>query len=92
MEQQVQRIPIEIWSRSTADPCVYYCHQEEEVTIVVIYVDDGLVCSRKREILTSILDHLNITFEMRSLPADRFVGIDIARNRAEGKLFISQSH
>lgn len=57
-------------TRCTADPCVYYRHQGEEVTIVVIYVDDGLVCSSKREVLFSILEHLSNTFEIRSLPAD----------------------
>ena len=78
--------------RSTADPCVYYRHQEEEITFVIIYVDDGLVCSSKKETLDKILEHLNTTFEMRSTPVGRFIGIDIIRNRAERKLHISQSH
>ena len=79
-------------TRSSADPCVYYRHQEEEITIVVIYVDDGLICSSKKEVLTSILNHLLTVFEMTSNPIGRFVGLDITHNRSEGKLYVSQSH
>ena len=78
--------------RSTADPCVYYRRQEEEMTIVAIFVDDGLVCSNKKEHLTNILEHLSTTFEMRSFPASRFVGLDISRDRSKRQLYISQPH
>ena len=78
--------------RSTTDPCVYFRRQEEEMTIVAIFVDDGLVCSNKKDSLTSILEHLRKTFEMRSLPASRFVGLDISRDRTQRQLYISQQH
>ena len=79
-------------TRSTADPCVYFRRQEEEITIVAIFVDDGLVCSNKKENLTSILEHLSTTFEMRSFPAHRFVDLDISRDRQQRQLFIFQPH
>lgn len=78
--------------RSTADPCLYFRRQEEEMTIVAIFVDDGLVCSSKKEHLTNILEHLSTTFKMRSFPASRFVGLDISRERSKRQLYISQSH
>lgn len=34
---------------SEADPCVYYRCQGGEMTILAIFVDDGLVCSNKKE-------------------------------------------
>lgn len=78
--------------RSTADPCVYFCRQEEEMTIVSICVDNGLVCSNKKDSLTSILEHLRKMFEMRPLPASCFIGLDISRDRTQRQLYISQQH
>lgn len=76
--------------RSTADPFVYYRRQEEEMTIVAIFVDDGLVCSNKKENLTNMLEHLSTIFEMRSFLAHRFIGLDISRDRSKRQLYISQ--
>lgn len=79
-------------TRSIADPCVYYRRREGEITIVAIYVDDGLVSSNKMGALEGILSDLKNTFEMRTLPADRFIGLDIVRNRSTGQLHVSQQH
>ncbi len=78
-------------TRCDSDSCVYYRRQEEgEITIVCIFVDDGLICTNKKFVSTSILNYLNMHFEIRSLPADRFIGLDILRDRPNKKLFISQ--
>ena len=79
-------------TRSTADPCVYFRRLGEEVTIVAIYVDDGLVCSNKPDTLTSILEFLGKEFQMRTLSADRFVGVNITRDRERRQLFFAQPH
>lgn len=78
--------------RSTADPCVYYRRQGEELTIVVIFVDDGLICSNQPESLSLIVEHLQTEFEMRTLPADRFLGLSITRDRTKRLLSLSQPH
>ncbi len=49
-------------TRSIADPCVYFRRLGKEVTIVAIYVDDGLVCSNKPDTLRSILEFLGKEF------------------------------
>ena len=82
-------------SQFQADPCVYFRHQrmgevDEEFTILIIYVDDGIIFSNKKHILTDILDHLKTVFQIRTLPADRFIGVDITRNRPERSIYLSQ--
>jgi hypothetical protein len=81
--------------RSQADPCVYYRHlrpgeTDEELTIFILYVDDGLILSNIQSALTDIVEFLGKEFEVRSLPADRFIGIDMNRNRSLGTIHLSQ--
>ena len=82
-------------TRSQADPCIYYRHlrpgeADEELTIFILYVDDGLILSNIKSILTDMVEFLGKEFEVRSLPADRFIGIDINRNRHLGTIHLSQ--
>lgn len=77
-------------TRSTTDPCVYFHRQEEEFIIVVIFVDDGLICTNKKEKLPDILEQLSREFEMRTLSADRFLGLDLSRDRNQRLLFAQQ--
>jgi transposase InsO family protein len=78
-------------TRCDSDSCVYYRRQEEgEIIIVCIFVDDGLICTNTKTVSTAILCHLNTHFDIRSLPADRFVGLDILRDRPNRKLYVSQ--
>jgi hypothetical protein len=64
--------------------------EDEEFTILIIYVDDGIIFSNKKHILNDILDHLKTVFQIRTLPADRFIGVDITRNRPERSIYLSQ--
>ena len=72
------------------DHCVYYRRQEEEFAFVLIFVDDGLVCSNRANTLTDILEHLKTFFEVQSFPANRFLGLDINRDREKRQLHLSQ--
>jgi hypothetical protein len=55
-------------------PCVYYqITAKGEYTIMVIYVDGGLVSSSIKGVLTEITEFLSTHFKVRSLPAYRFV-------------------
>ena len=79
--------------RCLHDTCVYYRFTASgEYTIMVIYVDDGLVCSNIPGVLTEVVEFLKQHFKVRSLPANRFVGLDITRNRQARTLKISQAH
>ncbi len=76
--------------RSTADPCIYFRHQGEEMTILAIFVDDGLICSNRKENLQKIIEYLKEQFQIRTMDADRFLGLDISRNRKNRELTVAQ--
>lgn len=78
------------FTRSQHDPCVYHRRREEEILVIVIWVDDGLVCSNSKTAIAEVLAFLGENFEMRTLPTDRFVGLEIERIREEKKLFVNQ--
>ncbi len=81
--------------RSQCDSCIYYRHLrqgeiDEEITFFILYVDDGLILSNVNQILLDMMEFLGKEFEIRSLPADRFIGVDIYRNRSQQTIHLSQ--
>jgi hypothetical protein len=76
--------------RSEEDQCVYYRLQGEEWVAVIFFVDDGFICGTSKEIAKKFTDHLKRKFKIRTLPAGRFLGMTISRDRENGKLSISQ--
>ena len=78
--------------RSSADQCVYVLKEEKCITVIAIWVDDGLVCSSHPSKLASVVDFLAKQFEMTSGPADCFVGIQIARDRLRKTIHVSQEN
>jgi hypothetical protein len=80
------------FTQSAADPCILFRHQQGEITIVAIYVDDGLVMSNKKHLLTEMTEYLGTHFQIRCLPADRFIVLDIIRDRGQRKIYLSQHH
>ena len=78
-DDAILKLKFKIWLYETR---VYYRNTpEREYTVLLIYVDDGLVCSNLTEVLTDIVEFLRIHFKVRSLSANRFVGLDITRDR-----------
>jgi hypothetical protein len=77
--------------RSKHDSCVYFRSREEEILILVIWVDDGLLCSNNKEAIADVYTFLFEHFEIRTLPTDRFVGMKIERDRKDRKIYISSS-
>jgi hypothetical protein len=78
--------------RSKHNLCVYdRVRQDEEYTILIIYVDDGLACRNRPQVLNEILDFLSQHFKIRSIPLIRFVGLDITRKRKYRTLSIKQT-
>jgi hypothetical protein len=77
--------------RSKHDLCVYYrVRLDGEYTILIIYVDDGLACRNRAQVLNEILGFLSKHFKNRSIPPTRFVGLDITRDRKNWTLSIKQ--
>lgn len=78
--------------KSKYDVCVYFKGNTTASPVyLVLYVDDMLVASKDRHELNRLKDQLKAEFEMKDLgPARTILGIDITRNRKEGRTFLSQ--
>jgi len=78
--------------RSGYDSCVYILKNGEKVILyLLLYVDDILMASSRKDEIMRLKERLNGEFEMKDLgPAKRVLGIDILRNRDKGELFLSQ--
>jgi hypothetical protein len=75
--------------------CVYYRHirkgeADEEITIFILYVDDELSLSSNKAVLNEMMEFLGKEIDVRSIPPDRFIGIDINRNRIQRTIHLSQ--
>jgi hypothetical protein len=75
---------------SISDPCLYLRHLQGEFLAVVIWVDDGLVCSNNANVVKSVIEDLNKYFDMHCTPANHFVGLSITRDRQARTLYVSQ--
>jgi hypothetical protein len=60
------------------------------ITFFILYVDDGLILSNRNTILLGIVEFFGKEFEIRSLPADRFIGVNIEHNRTQKTIHLSQ--
>ena len=49
---------------SESDPCLYNRHHKEEFTMVIIWVDDGLVCNNSNKAISDIINILAEHFEI----------------------------
>lgn len=73
-----------------AEKCVFRAEYEGEEVFLELYVDDGLVMCKKREIIDKILTELGSQFEIKVSDPECFVGLEIKRDRTAKKTFISQ--
>ena len=72
---------------STADPGLYV----GEDMLLMVYVDDLLLCGNGRSNVEKVKQSLLTTFEGRDLgPTDHFLGIKMERDRAAKTVFLSQ--
>lgn len=75
---------------SEADPCVFICKRSGELTILAIYVDDGLISSTNARFIERLLKYLKRIFEITVSNADFYLGFEIHR-RSDGSIHINQS-
>lgn len=77
--------------RTEADPCVYTFNENESQVILMIYVDDLIIASRKYNEIVKIKKILQRTFKMVDLgPINHILDMDIKRDGITGKLRLSQ--
>jgi len=76
--------------QSDADHCVYYSHQAGVITIVTIFVDDGLICSNDPARITSILKFMSDVFVTKVSDPEVYVGLHLTRDRKQRLISIDQ--
>lgn len=57
------------------DSCVLVRESGDEVLIIAIYIDDGLLCSSSIKLLNEVISHLKARFEITLMEAECFVGM-----------------
>ena len=80
------------FTRSEYDHCVYFKKLENDMFIIlVLYVDDILVASKSMFEISMLKAQLARTFDMKDLgAANQILGMQIHRDRKNGKLWLSQ--
>eukprot|EP00253_Pinus_taeda_P030085 PITA_30085 len=78
--------------RSEYDHCVYFKQLNNGMFIIlVLYVDDMLLASKSIEEINRLKTQMARTFDMKDLGAARqILGMEIFRDRSNGKLWLSQ--
>jgi hypothetical protein len=78
--------------RSISNPCIYFNQGEatDDLTLLGIWVDDGILATKTKEKATAIIKYMETFFEMTSKPANLFIWLEITRKREKRKICISQ--
>jgi len=59
---------------------------------LLLYVDDMLIACKDKSLISKLKSQLSREFEMKDLgAAKKILGMEIQRDRKEGKLYLSQS-
>lgn len=74
-----------------SDPCVYLHRENNEILIVIIYVDDLIVVSNSSSKMKNLKTNLSKSFDMKDLGLINFcLGIEFQQNLEEGEICMSQ--
>jgi hypothetical protein len=75
-----------------SDHCIYVQHLDDQVTFIVLYVDDLLLISNSLPGLTALKAGLSDRFEMTDLGEAQFIlGLQLTRDRSARTLSLSQA-
>lgn len=77
------------FNNSHADRCLYIGNVNNNKVYLLLYVDDGLVFSKSKDALNSVMHELKHNFEIKQCDPKNFVGLQI--KKSEGFIFIHQS-
>lgn len=72
-----------------ADPCVYTGHGNELI-ILALYVDDGIVFAKDKETIDKLMTGLKKEFELKSITTNYFLGLEIVQDRKNSTIFLHQ--
>lgn len=77
------------FNNSHADRCVYVGNVNNNKVYLLLYVDDGLLLSKSKESLNTVMYELKLNFEIKQCDPKNFVGLEI--KQSEDFIFIHQS-
>ena len=79
------------YTRSEYDHCLYFKRWNDVFIMLVFYVDDILIVSKNMEKINKLKAQMARTFSMKEIGvAKQILGIEIHRDRRNGKLICSQ--
>ncbi|RDY04297.1 hypothetical protein CR513_12017, partial [Mucuna pruriens] len=80
------------FQRCNYNSCVYILKKDAKILLyLLLYVDDILLASSKKDVINRLKSKLNFEFEIKELgEAKRILGMDISKNRSKEELFLSQ--
>eukprot|EP00253_Pinus_taeda_P026688 PITA_26688 len=78
------------FTRSKADPCVYFKLIGDCVIYLVLYVDDMLLVGNDKEIIQDLKTQLSSKFDMKDIGATNYIlGMEIKRDQENRKLWLN---
>ena len=79
------------FDQSTADPCVFIKHESNDVTILLVWVDDIIIATNTTDLMSDIKSKLSLKFRMKDLgELSSFLGIKFQQSKE--KVTMSQEH
>lgn len=78
------------FAASDADPCMFYRGADVERVYLLIYVDDGIIIGRQKEVQAALADIAG-AFDIKDVgEVSYFLGLQLRRNRAQGQIWLGQ--
>ena len=79
------------FNKSTADPCIFFKRDGNDVTILLVWVDDIIVATSTINLMSDIKSKLSSKFSMKDLGSlSSFIGIKFVQS--DGGVTLSQEH
>jgi len=76
---------------SDADPCVYVKRQNQDVIVVIIWVDDLIIAGSGKQIVQDFKAAISKRFSMKDLGALKWIlGVEIKRDRSKRRIEMTQ--
>ena len=77
---------------SGADPCVYVMFRDDDILVIILYVDDLILAGSSRKLIDQFKRAISERFNMKDLGALRWVlGMEVRRDLAARTLELSQT-
>lgn len=79
------------WTQSLKDPCLFKKSQNEQIMVLVVYVDDVVIMGAKEEDVAAIKLKIGENFKVKDLGELHFIlGVRITRERDSKRILIDQ--